>query len=130
MGLEGVLRGSGSGTLPIEELQLGSCNIQPAAGPALGQFLGKCPQLKTAKLGHNNLAFTVEGLEGVLRGIGIGTLPIEELDLEHCNIQPAAGLAIGQFLGKCPHLKTAKLAANRERSLFTVEGLEGVLRGI
>merc|ERR1711924_295371 len=107
MGLEGVLRGSGSGTLPIEELDLEHCNIQPAAGLAIGQFLGKCPHLKTAKLAANRerSLFTVEGLEGVLRGIGSGTLPIEELQLGSCNIQPAAGPALVQLLGKCPQLK-------------------------
>ena len=104
-GLEGVLRSIGSGTLAIEELQLGGCRIQPAAGFALGQLLGKCPQLKKVNLVVNAPLCTAAGLEGVVRGIGGGELAIEELDREACDIQAEAGEALGQLLGKCPQLK-------------------------
>jgi Ran GTPase-activating protein (RanGAP) involved in mRNA processing and transport len=96
-------------TFPIEELNLegldGGCHIQAAAGHALGQLLGKCPQLKKADLRGNLALFTKEGLEDLVRGIGSAALPIEQLHLNDCDIQPAAGHALGQLLGKCPQLK-------------------------
>jgi hypothetical protein len=104
-GLEGLVRGIGSAALPNKLLRLSDFDIQAAAGHALGQLLGKCPQLKKAELGGNKALFTKEGLEDLVRGIGSAALPIEQLHLNDCDIQPAAGHALGQLLGKCPQLK-------------------------
>jgi hypothetical protein len=139
--LENVVRGIGRGTPSIEELDFANSieeedyfdkkGIQPEAGVALGQLLGKCPQLKKVGLRDNHSLNTgfgpgaARGLEGVVRGIGSGTLSIEELELERI-IQPEAGAALGQLLAKCPQLKKLNLSTND--SLGTA--LEGVVRGI
>ena len=60
-GLEGLVRGIGGGELAIDELNLDDCKVQAEAGEALGQLIGKCPQLRT-----------VEGLPFSLKHLTLG----------------------------------------------------------
>ena len=119
----GLAEGLGeAGSLPeLIQLELKDCNIQAAAGAALGAFLAsRCPKISKLGLWNNPDLFTEEGLRGFGEGLGeAGGLPeLTELvlyeDRSKRKIGAAEAKELGAFLtGHCPKLTKLDLRKPR-----------------
>lgn len=103
--------------------------IPAAASTSLGKFLARNPQLSNLNLKHSPELLSSQGLLGLSQGLGDSALPcLEVLDLDNCDIQPAAACELGRLLARCPALRELRLWSNP--GLLTPEGLAGLKDGL
>jgi len=107
--------------------------VGASVGPSLGRLLASCQQtgfhLSNLNLRGCPELLSISGLNAIFEGLGDAQLPgLRTLDLNGCDIRPAAAPALGALLKRCTNLQELRLGSNP--ALLTREGMAALHRGL
>jgi hypothetical protein len=126
MGRDGKLRS-------IQEIKLGSCDIQEDCVLSLGMLFGKCTNMSILDLGSKTILGTGSGMrmlqEGIYKTAGeTADLPFKKLKLQDCELREEAGEAVGKLIRNMKSLEMLDL--KEYAGICTPDGLAGFATGI